>query len=131
MASVFMMPCVKTNFFFLMTGVGKGLFNMFTGTLLLLNVGSTANSIMGYAMIASGLVFIFLSKVKNMSDDDMTRALSVQRSEKNAMKGAATKAGKKLATDNKDVIAKVAYDNREVIGNAYIENQNNQRNSGY
>ena len=127
MASVFMMPCVKTNFYFLMTGVGKGLFNIFTGTLLLLNVGSTASTIMGYSMIASGLVFIFLSKFKNMSDDEMIRALSLQTSEKNMAKGAA----KKLATDNKEVIAKVAYDNREVIGNAYMENQNNQRHSGY
>ena len=77
MASVFMMPCVKTNFFFLMTGIGKGLFSIFTGTLLLINVDSSASTIMGYAMILVGCILIFLSKFKNMTDDQMNRAMSL------------------------------------------------------
>ena len=112
MGSSFMMPCVKRNFFFLMTGVGKGGFNIFVGTLLFMNKGDTASFLMGWAMIASGCVFLFLSKVKNMSDEDLQRALSVYAdNNKAAMKSKA----KKLATDHKDVIAKVAYDNREHI----------------
>ena len=70
MASSFGMPCVKRNFLFLMTGVGKGIFNAFVGTLLFMN-DDTPSIIMGWAMIVSGLIFIFLSKVKKMSDEDM------------------------------------------------------------
>ena len=76
MGSSFQMPCVKRNFFFLMTGLGKGFFNMFVGTLLFLN-GDTASDLMGWAMIISGCIFIFLSRVKNMSDSDLERAMSV------------------------------------------------------
>ena len=76
-----MMACVKRNFLFLMSGLGKGFFNIFIGTLLFLNHDSAGktdmfNTIMGSAMIVGGLGFIFLSKVKNMSDEDMNRALS-------------------------------------------------------
>ena len=70
MASSFMMPCIKENFFFLMTGVGKGIFNIFVGTLLLLNKNGPSY-ICAYAMILSGLAFLFLSKVKKMSDEDL------------------------------------------------------------
>ena len=37
MASSFNMPCVEKNFLFLSTGIGKGLFNVFVGTLLMIN----------------------------------------------------------------------------------------------
>ena len=46
-------------------------------------------------------------------------------------KGAMKKKGKKMVSDNKDVIANVAYENREVIGNAYLESQNHKTNGGY
>ena len=76
MASCFMMQCVKRNFLFLLTGIGKGGFNIFVGTLLFLNEGASSNNsamnmIAGWALIASGAAFLFLSKVKNMSDDEM------------------------------------------------------------
>ena len=102
------MPCVGRNFFFLMTGVGKGIFNCFVGTLLFLNEDDGAATIMGWAMIGSGCAFIFLSKVKNMSDDDMQRALSVYgEANKKAMRQAAVK----TANNNKDTIKKAAVDN--------------------
>ena len=128
MASCFMMQCVKKNFLFLLTGVGKGAFNIFVGTLLFLNEGAKAdgavmNLIAGWALIASGLAFLFLSKVKNMSDDEMQRALSVYADQQKAgmKQGAKDFAhnhkddAKKLAYDNKDVIAAVAYDNKDVL----------------
>jgi hypothetical protein len=37
MASSINMPCIARNFFFILTGKGKGLFNIFVGTLLFLN----------------------------------------------------------------------------------------------
>ena len=84
-----------------MTGVGKGLFNVFVGTLLFLNA-ETMSYIMGGAMIGAGAIFLFLSKVKKMSDDDLHRALSVYADQNKAhMK----KAGSKFANDHKDVIA--------------------------
>ena len=153
MASTFMMSCVKRNFLFLLSGIGKGLFNMFIGTLLFLNHdtdGKTGiwNMLMGGGLIASGLCFIFLAKIKNMSDDDMTRALSVYadadraaaqgaasstwNNHKDEVKGAAVNAAvnnkdviAQVARDNKEVVGQIAYDNKEVIAQAYINNQNN------
>ena len=130
MASSFNMPCVGKNFFFLMTGVGKGVFNMFVGTLLFLNEEGASN-IMGASMVASGLAFLFLSKVKNMSDDDMQRALSIYGEQnKTAMRQQAVKTAKnnketikQAAIDNQDVIAQVAYDNRDVVAQAAYDNR--------
>ena len=129
MASTFMMACVKRNFLFLLSGIGKGVFNIFIGTLLFLNHDSAGktdiwNMAMGSGLMLSGLIFIFLAKVKNMSDEDMTRALSVYAdSDKNsasntwnAHKGDVKDAAVKAALNNKDVIAKVARDNKEVVG---------------
>ena len=131
MASSFNMPCVGRNFFFLMTGLGKGIFNIFVGTLLFLNEGDGAAAIMGSAMIASGCAFIFLSKVKNMSDDDMQRALSIYGEQnKKAIKKNAVSVAKnnkdairQVAVDNQDVIAQVAYDNKDYIAKAAYENK--------
>jgi hypothetical protein len=118
MASTFMMACVKRNFLFLLSGIGKGVFNIFIGTLLFLNHDSSGgtglyNELMGGALLVSGLIFIFLSKVKNMSDEDMTRALSVYADADKASasttwknhKGDVQKGAMKAAVNNKDVIA--------------------------
>ena len=78
------------------------------------------SSFMGVAMIISGIIFLFLSKVKNMSDDDLQRALSVYADNN---KAAMKRAGSKFASDHKDVIAKVAYDNRAVIAEKAYENK--------
>mmetsp|Transcript_16079 Transcript_16079/g.24978 ORF Transcript_16079/g.24978 Transcript_16079/m.24978 type:complete len:139 (-) Transcript_16079:167-583(-) len=119
MASSCNVPCVKRNFFFLLTGVGKGVFNIFSGSLLFIN-SSTPFIILGWAMIASGLIFIFLSKVKNMTDDDLNRAISLYADgNKKQMKAAATNA----FMNNKDKIAKAAYDNREVIAQVAYEHK--------
>ena len=95
-----------------MTGVGKGIFNCFVGTLLFLNEDDGMAQIMGWAMIGAGLAFIFLSKVKNMSDDDMQRALSVYGE---ANKAQMKKAAVNTAKNNKDTIKQVAVDNQDVI----------------
>ena len=72
MASSINMPCVARNFFFILTGVGKGLFNIFVGTLLFLNEdGFNPSMFLGFAMILSGLVFLFLSYCKKMTDTDL------------------------------------------------------------
>ena len=138
MASSFGMPCIKRNFAFLLTGLGKGIFNIFVGTLLFTN-SDAGSKIMGWAMVASGCVFLFLSQVKKMTDEDMQRAISVYADQnKKAMKKGAVK----LANDNKEVIAQVAYDNREyiaekayenreVLAEAYVESQNKKANRGY
>ena len=76
------MPCVEKNFLFLSTGLGKGVFNFFVGSLLLTiktpgGDSDLVNEIMGASMMASGCIFVFLSKVKKMEDEDLVRALSV------------------------------------------------------
>ena len=68
---------------------------------------------MGSALVVSGLIFIFLAKVKNLSDEDMTRALSVYADSDKARagdtwnnhKGDVKDAAMKAAVNNKDVIA--------------------------
>ena len=140
MASSFGMPCIKRNFLFLLTGIGKGLFNIFVGTLLFTN-GDSLSYLIGWAIIAAGCVFLYLSMAKNMSDEDLERALSVY-AEKN--KTAVKETGKKIATDkktkeviakvaneNKEHIANAAYNNREFLADAYIESQNRKPNKGY
>lgn len=71
MASSFNMPCVRNNFFFLLTGVGKGCFNIFVGTLLMVNIDDIISEIMGVIAVASGLLFLFLAKVKHMTDEEL------------------------------------------------------------
>ena len=70
MASSINMPCIARNFFFILTGVGKGLFNIFIGTLLFLNdPGNFSPSmVLGWMFVVSGLVFLFFSYFKKMSD---------------------------------------------------------------
>ena len=86
-------------------------------------VGNTwfgKNGIMGLCMIIGGSIFLFLSFVKNMNDEEISRAVSIQKkSVADAAVGVARNnqgAIKQAAWDNKEVIGQVAYDNRDVIG---------------
>ena len=66
----------------MMTGVGRGLFNIFVGTLLFFNgpeSGLYPGFFMGWVMMIAGGIFIFLSKYKQLSDEDINRAVSVQK----------------------------------------------------
>ena len=73
------MVMIKKNFLFLMTGVGKGVFNIFVGFLMIVKSQTAPSWLMGIAMILAGSLFIFLSKYKEMSDEDLNRAVSVNR----------------------------------------------------
>ena len=67
-----------------MTGMGKGLFNIFVGSLLFFTKDSKydlLNLIMGPCIMGSGAIFLFLSLFKNMSDEELHRAVSVQKEE--------------------------------------------------
>ena len=67
MGSSINLSCIGRNFFFLLTGVGKGLFNMFVGTLLFLNESTdtiSAANVMGWCLLVSGAVFLLLSCCK-------------------------------------------------------------------
>ena len=77
-SSSFQMTCIRRNFLFMMTGVGKGCFNIFVGSMLFFN-GTAVSSIMGFAMMAAGCIFIFLSRFRQLSDEDINRAVSVQK----------------------------------------------------
>ena len=78
-------------------------------------------------MLVAGAIFIFLSKYKQMSDEDLSRAVSVTRkSVANAMvKGARDNKEVigQVAYENRDVIAQVAYDNKDVIAEAAYDNR--------
>ena len=60
-------------------------------------------------MVFVGCVFLFLSKVKKMSDEDLHRALSVM-ADKDAAKAKAK--GKDIGKAGAKMAGKVAYDNR-------------------
>ena len=57
----------------MMTGSGKGLFNIFVASLLFTNEEGWANAsaIMGIAMMVAGCIFLFLSVCKNMTDEEL------------------------------------------------------------
>ena len=86
--SSFGMRCIRRNFLFLMTGVGRGIFNIFVGSLLFFTDQSTStftlSFFMGWFILVSGLIFLFLSKFKQLSDEDINRAISVQKKSVNA-----------------------------------------------
>ena len=77
------MTCVRRNYLFLMTGIGRGCFNIFVGTLLFFTQDPSSTLsvgfFMGWAMILAGFIFLFLSKYKQLSDEDINRAISVQK----------------------------------------------------
>ena len=137
------MPCIARNFLFLLTGVGKGVFNIFVGGLLFVANDSVMDLVMGYAMLGAGGVFLFLSVVKKMSDDDLHAAMTgMAKKDTVKMKASATAAAKKgyqdnkesihkLAVDNKEVVAQVAWDNKEVIAEAYMKPQSVQPSNDY
>ena len=117
MASSFNMKCVANNFKFLLTGLGKGFFNIFCGVLIQSNPEDVFSKIVGWTMVAAGCLFLFLSKVKKMSDEDLHRALSVME-HKDEMKDKAKSVGKSTAK----AAGKAAYNNKEVIAKAAVDN---------
>ena len=73
------MKFIRRNFLFMLTGRGKGAFNIFVGTLLFNDTTHLPSILMGAAMIFAGCIFIFLTSVRNISDDELDRAVSVTR----------------------------------------------------
>ena len=65
----------------MMTARGKGFFNIFVGSMLFINTSkkNVLTIIMGVIIMAAGLLFLFMSLCKKMSDDEVNRAVSVQR----------------------------------------------------
>ena len=123
MGSSFNMPCVARNFYFILTGIGKGCFNLFCGLLLFIDMDNMFSLIMGILMFSSGIIFIFLSRCRHMSDDQLQRATSIITGDlkKKAAQDSLNYAKahqdeiKQVAYDNKDVIAQVAYENKDAI----------------
>lgn len=116
MASSINMPCIARNFFFILTGKGKGIFNIFVGTLLFLNEPGkfSPSMVLGWMLVVSGLLFIFFSFFKKMSDEDLQRATSLYGAE---LQKKAMNSGKKFTVDHSDDIARAAVNNRDVIAN--------------
>ena len=107
--------------------MGKGVFNVFIGTLMIINANLFSYIIAG-VFIFSGLLFIFLSKFRNMSDEQLQRAASIYADnlKKDAKKGATT-----FVATHKDDIANAAYDNREVIAQVAYEHRDSIANAAY
>ena len=73
-----------------MTGVGKGLFNCFVGACLFVSdvkegeADVSVDKIMGFCMFGAGGVFLFLSLIKKMSDEELQAAVSAMASKDTA-----------------------------------------------
>jgi hypothetical protein len=68
----------------ILTGGGKGIFNIFVGLLLSMNSGINSPfyiPTVGVLLVGSGFIFIFLSKCTNMSDETLMRATSINTKE--------------------------------------------------
>ena len=125
------MPVVARDFYFIQTGMGKGCFNLFCGLLMCCDIDEFYSKIMAFCMIISGITFIFLSRCRHMSDEQLNRATSIATKElkKKAQTDALNYAKnhkddiKQAAYDNREVIAQVAYDNKEAIAKAAVDNQ--------
>ena len=130
MGSSINMPCIGRNFFFLLTGVGKGVFNIFVGTLLFLNrPGSFSPSVvLAFCFIFSGLVFLSLSCCKKMTDDELQRATSLYGKE---LQIKARNEGKKFVSENKESIAKAAVDNKDVIASVAMDHHDSIVNAAF
>ena len=100
-ASSFNMPCIAQNFYLILTGMGKGMFNIFIGLLLLCSSDKALSQVMASIMLISGAVFIFLSKYRNMSDEALQRATSIATKE---VKQKAQEDALNYAKDHKDDI---------------------------
>ena len=111
-ASSFGAKCIRRNFLFLMTGLGRGFFNFFVGTSLFMSGDPgktiTANFFLGWAMVTSGLIFLFLSRYKRLSDEDINRAVSIQK--KSVINSVSD-----MARRNQNSIKQAAWENREVV----------------
>ena len=72
-ASHINMPCIRRNFFFILTAYGKGTFNIFVGSLLFLNDPGvfSASLLLGITLCITGLVFLILSCLKKVTDEDL------------------------------------------------------------
>ena len=70
------MKCIRNNFLFLLTGTGKGIFNIFVGCILFYCGGSDNLNVLilivGWTCIATGIVFIFLAQVRQLSEADIS-----------------------------------------------------------
>lgn len=100
-----------------MTGVGKGIFNIFVGGVLFIAGDDIMDKIMGWAMVGAGCIFLFLSIVKKMTDEDLQSAVSAMAAKDSAQ---AKKTAKKGYEDNKETIHSTAKDvamnNKELVG---------------
>ena len=67
---------IGRNYFFLLTGKGKGVFMMLIGTMLLLNRPgiTTPSMIAGFVYIGVGSLIVFASFCKVMTDDGLYKA---------------------------------------------------------
>ena len=82
-ASSFGAKFVIENYLFIMTGKGRGLFNIFVGSLLFITTAKAtiASLIMGIALCLAGFFILYLSCCNKMTDIEIQRNMSVQQSE--------------------------------------------------
>ena len=72
---------VVENYLFIMTGKGRGIFNIFVGTLLFITTAkaSVASVVMGILLCCSGVFILFLSCYTGMSDVEIQQNMGVTK----------------------------------------------------
>ena len=116
------MKCIRNNFLFLLTGKGKGTFNIFVGCILFFaNAVKTSGrnvvtDVAGYVCVGSGLGMIFLSVFKMTSEawiDDKNMEIKM------------SKEMKKKVTEQTAIIA--ADQIEQNLREGYLNNENHNR----
>ena len=104
---------IRHNYLFMLTGKGRGCFNIFVGTLLFISnpKAGVPSIIMGILMCMAGCFLLFLSISNKMSDNTIRISQSFDATK--VMTNAATSVlGNKK---NQQFAKNIAYENRDVI----------------
>ena len=76
-ASTFNFSFMASSFYLLLTGHGKGIFNLMIGSLLLINNEDLFSIILAACVGLAGIFFIALSCMRNLSDDALEKVTAI------------------------------------------------------
>ena len=68
---------MASSFYLLLTGHGKGIFNIIIGSLLLINYEDTFSYILAACVSLAGIFFIILSCLRNLSDENLEKVTAI------------------------------------------------------
>merc|ERR1711935_111056 len=131
-ASCFGAKFIINDYLFIMTGKGRGCFNIIVGLLIFITNPRTTvpEYLMGFLLLFSGMFILFLTLCTKASNDDILRAMSVNSSMKksnSSMKFSNLKGTKN--NDNHYTISHMKYNNQAKLNESLqSDNMSNNQN---